>query len=218
MAGSTPIYGFPYPEATDLVADYPALGQDLAEDIEAVLPTLGGMTAIAPTTITNSGGSASTTASTTTFTGVSSISLNGVFSANFDNYRILCDYTTGTGGGIVTNFRFRTAGTDNTSAVYQLRGVADNSGVTSISVSDQNIAAMTTARDGGNALVLDVVSPFAARYTHCPFTANSATVAVIAIARSGIMSHLSTTSFDGFSIITASSTISGRVTVYGYSK
>ena len=37
MAGSTPIYGFPYPESSDLVANYPALGQDLAEDIEAVL-------------------------------------------------------------------------------------------------------------------------------------------------------------------------------------
>jgi hypothetical protein len=65
-------------------------------------------------------------------------------------------------------------------------------------------------------MVLDVVSPFAARYTHCPFTVSSATVAVIALARFGVMSHLSTTSFDGFSIITASSTITGTVRVYGY--
>jgi hypothetical protein len=34
MPGTTPIYGFPYPEPTDLVADYPALGQQLAEDVE----------------------------------------------------------------------------------------------------------------------------------------------------------------------------------------
>lgn len=34
MAGATPIYGFPYPQASDLVANYPALGQDLAEDVE----------------------------------------------------------------------------------------------------------------------------------------------------------------------------------------
>jgi hypothetical protein len=39
--GTTPIYGFPYPDPSDLVANYPALGQELAEDIEAVLPTLG---------------------------------------------------------------------------------------------------------------------------------------------------------------------------------
>lgn len=39
MPGTTPVYGFPYPQPTDLVADYPALGQDLAEDIENHLST-----------------------------------------------------------------------------------------------------------------------------------------------------------------------------------
>ena len=39
MAGNTPIYGLPYPEPTDLVADYPALGQQLAEDLDDKLPT-----------------------------------------------------------------------------------------------------------------------------------------------------------------------------------
>ena len=37
MAGTTPIYGFPYPESSDLVANYPALGQNLAEDVETEL-------------------------------------------------------------------------------------------------------------------------------------------------------------------------------------
>jgi hypothetical protein len=40
MAGSTPVYGFPYPESSDLVANYPALGEQLAEDIEAELVAL----------------------------------------------------------------------------------------------------------------------------------------------------------------------------------
>ena len=34
MPGATPIYGFPYPDPSDLVANYPALGQQLAEDVE----------------------------------------------------------------------------------------------------------------------------------------------------------------------------------------
>ena len=148
------------------------------------------------------------------FSAVSSVSINNCFSATYDNYRIVCDYTTGTSGGIVTNFRFRTASTDNTAAVYQLRG-ADVGALTSISLNDQNLAAMTTARDGGNAMVLDVVNPFATRYTHCPFSVHSATITVIALARFGVMSHLSATSFDGFSIISASSTITGTVRVYG---
>lgn len=54
MAGTTPIYGFPYPEPTDLVADYPALGQQLAEDVEdtiAAIP-MGGMTLITSGSLT----------------------------------------------------------------------------------------------------------------------------------------------------------------------
>jgi hypothetical protein len=35
MPGSTPVFGFPYPDPSDLVANYPALGQQLAEDVEA---------------------------------------------------------------------------------------------------------------------------------------------------------------------------------------
>lgn len=32
--GTTPVFGFPYPDPSDLVANYPALGQQLAEDVE----------------------------------------------------------------------------------------------------------------------------------------------------------------------------------------
>jgi hypothetical protein len=32
--GSTPIFGFPYPDPSDLVANYPATAQQLAEDVE----------------------------------------------------------------------------------------------------------------------------------------------------------------------------------------
>jgi hypothetical protein len=46
MAGSTPIYGIPYPESSDLVANYPALGESLAEQVEDKLPTYS---ATAPT-------------------------------------------------------------------------------------------------------------------------------------------------------------------------
>jgi hypothetical protein len=41
MPGSTPIYGFPYPDPSDLVANYPALGQQLAEDVETAIAASG---------------------------------------------------------------------------------------------------------------------------------------------------------------------------------
>ena len=46
MAGTTPIYGIPYPESSDLVANYPALGEGLADKLEDKLPTFA---ATAPT-------------------------------------------------------------------------------------------------------------------------------------------------------------------------
>ncbi len=89
MAGSTPIYGFPYPESSDLVANYPALGQDLAEDIEGVIAAIppGGLSMVNPTSIANSGGTASASGGQVTFTGVTSISLNGVLTITDDNYQ-----------------------------------------------------------------------------------------------------------------------------------
>lgn len=39
MASSTPIYGIPYVESSDLVANYPSTSEDLAEKIEDKLPT-----------------------------------------------------------------------------------------------------------------------------------------------------------------------------------
>jgi hypothetical protein len=43
MAGSTPIYAFPFPQPSDLVANYPALGEDLAEDVEDTIIATGGL-------------------------------------------------------------------------------------------------------------------------------------------------------------------------------
>lgn len=37
MPGTTPIYSLPYPVSSDLVSAYPALGQDLAEDLDDIL-------------------------------------------------------------------------------------------------------------------------------------------------------------------------------------
>jgi hypothetical protein len=39
--GTTPVFGFPYPDPSDLVANYPALGQQLAEDVETEILASG---------------------------------------------------------------------------------------------------------------------------------------------------------------------------------
>ena len=76
MPGATPIYGFPYPDPSDLVANYPALGQQLAEDVEDVIDarkvlqvvnaTYSTLTSTTSATFVTSGLSASITPSSDT--------------------------------------------------------------------------------------------------------------------------------------------------------
>ena len=66
--GTTPIYGFPYPDPSDLVANYPALGQQLAEDIEAELLVAGKILQVIQGTTSTQVSTSSLTAVTTGLT------------------------------------------------------------------------------------------------------------------------------------------------------
>jgi hypothetical protein len=68
--GTTPIYGFPYPDPSDLVANYPALGQQLAEDIETELSSAAGVLQV----VRNTDSTARTTTSTS-FTDVTGMTV-----------------------------------------------------------------------------------------------------------------------------------------------
>jgi hypothetical protein len=117
MPGATPIYGFPYPDPSDLVANYPALGQDLAEDIETVIAALGsGLNLITPTTIANSGGTATATGGAVNFSSVNSVSLNGVFSSTYENYHVIFSADSNTGNQL--NCRLRVGGVDASGSNY----------------------------------------------------------------------------------------------------
>jgi hypothetical protein len=213
--GTTPIYGFPYPDPSDLVANYPALGQDLAEDIEAVLPTLGGLSPATPTTIANSGGTATLSGNTVTFTTVSSISLNGCFTSSYVNYRMILDVTC-PGFAPILNLRFRTAGTDNTSNSYQRqRLTVDN---TSTSATRATDTSMRIAQCVSNIVVgvqADIFNPQIAQNTAL-ITSSTSTDSGILLEFYG-NSFSSSTVFDGFTLTPSDArTITGKVRVYGY--
>lgn len=214
MPGTTPIYGFPYPEPTDLVADYPALGQQLAEDIEAVLPDLGGLIASPPTTIANSGGTATLSGNTVTFSGVSSVSLNGCFTGDYANYRVLVDLGSNANANVL-QMRLRAAGSDNTSSAYETQ---QNRGADT-SLSGTRIANTFWSVGYANysITVFDIVGPHATNKT---FTNGScslnggASIQLWAIGQH----HNVAASYDGFTLYPASGTITGTAAVYGYRK
>jgi hypothetical protein len=217
--GTTPIYGFPYPDPSDLVANYPALGQQLAEDIEDVLPTLGGLAPITPTSIANSGGSASTTANTTTFSGVSSISLNGVFTTTYDNYRVVLDYASSTTLNVF--IRYRTSGTDNTGASYQRQSLETASNVaTAVRTTNQTSGFIGQGNTSGRSGVVgDIITPQTAAPTvfiNASFAFYNSTAPVVWPNQTAAFS--TTTQFDGFSIFPDTGNITGTISVYGYKK
>jgi len=207
MPGTTPVYGFPYPEPTDLVADYPALGQDLAEDIEAVLPTLGGLVPLSPTSIANSGGTASASGATVTFTGTTTVSLNGIFSATYDAYMLIYSVINST---TAENWlRLRAAGTDSATN-YNMRVGYFQSAYSS---NTQNIY-VRLGDNGTERTIFQVLiyNPFAA-----------ATTAIYACGNDGATTssfaaggeHTAATSYDGITLLQSTGTVTGKIRAYG---
>lgn len=220
MPGTTPVYGFPYPEPTDLVADYPALGQQLAEDVETVISGLGsGLNLVSPTSIANTGGTASTSNGTTTFSGVSSLSLNGIFTSTYANYRIILRTVLAASAGNL-NARLRASGSDNTSSVYQgiiFYAAANNT------YGNQNSDYNINVWYAGN------VDTFPAQYAYDITSPQQTAVTMMTSHAAGSRSGASglamytgafrfdaTTSFDGITFYPSTSNMTGNIRVYGY--
>jgi hypothetical protein len=201
MATTTPNYGWPVPTSTDFVKDGATAIEALGDAIDATvfgLPT-GAITLI----------------SETTFSAVTTASVNDVFSATYDNYVIeLTDLVPAIDGNI--SVRLRVAGADNSSSNYtfgrMIIGAAasqafanTNNGTGSSFVVVSSLAALDN-----NHSTFKMLSPFKTKKTG--YTAYGA----------GLSFDLSggnmtvTTSYTGFSLFNAAGgNIAGTVRVYG---
>jgi hypothetical protein len=181
--------------------------------------TAPGLAIVTPTSIANSGGSASASGGAVTFTGVSSISLNGCFTTTYDNYEILLQITASSAAAY-TGMRMRVGGTDSTAASYSSQSFE----ATGTTVQASRLASQTnwlvayhdTSYPGGFASLM-VNAPALARNTNMFSTLPYREVAATQMtyrAMAGV--HTVTTAYDGFSLAPASGTITGVVSVYGY--
>jgi len=168
-----------------------------------------------PTSTANSGGTVSTSGGSVTFTGVTSVSLNGVFTSTYANYMIVLGELTAA-SALGLNLRFRAAGSDNSSAEYKQGGFyvlyssstvngSNNNGGTSIDVA---------GIDNGSTIgsVITLQNPNLAKTTAYQ---NSMTRRDAGAYWSGY--HNVTTAYDGFSLFTSGVTVSGVIRVYGLS-
>lgn len=154
----------------------------------------------------------------TDFSAVSSVSLNNVFSATYDNYLITITEVVGSTVARC-RYRLRAAGVDaSTSYYFGYFGVtswATSTVVGSVDANQPYPQAGLVASASKSSAFVEVSSPFKVSVT-------SLTERVVDTRSSGGTStfgggfHDSATSFDGFTIFPSTGTFTGTVRVYGY--
>jgi hypothetical protein len=208
MATTTPNYGWAVPTSTDLVKDGATAIETLGDAIDASMNTALG-TKKAGMVLLN----------TTSFSGVSSQSINDVFTSTYTNYKILLNIDSTSASPYILG-RLRASGTDNTSSNYNSTDVVTNasssglvftssyggtswrmwgnfnpdSGTAEILVSNPEKALKTTFNSYGSFV------PGAITSRPPRWFGGNATV---------------TTSYDGLTIFPDSGTMTGSISIYG---
>lgn len=180
------------------------------------------MIPVVPTSVDKSGGSASANSKGyVTFSGVSSVSLNGVFTSTYDYYKIFFSYESSTNAS--NGIRLRVSGADNTTSNYVVGRTYqdDNTG------GFQNTGGQTAWGTTPTASVrqynaeLTFVTPYGAVPTqgwHIGTEAASSGSGAKMAAQSGGMLFQASTSFDGLTLYPSTGTITGTIQVFGFNK
>ena len=157
--------------------------------------------------------------SSTTFTTAASVSLPvGTFSSTYFNYLVLVNLTAASTNIALTG-RLRIAGADNTAASYAtiLTGFGGNNTAYNVGNSSQTSFTLRSTNSSPDySASFTFMNPFDALRTHILTQIASNDPGVALVGSSGVLTFDATTSFDSFSIICNTGTISGTVKVYGY--
>jgi hypothetical protein len=194
--GTTPIYGFPYPDPSDLVANYPALGQELAEDIEAVLPTLGGMAFLNSTALSGS-----------------SVSIDNVFTSTYSTYKIIVAANVST--NVTGRIRLRAAGVDLTSSVYVEQALTGTSTTASAAATTRTELIFGTGGTSNPRLIdMTLQYPAESRVKNVLYNQGASTFVSV------LQNYIDNSSvYDGLTIAQSSGTFTGgSVSIYGMRK
>jgi hypothetical protein len=209
--GTTTNNGWPTPVATDLVKDGWEAIKDLGDAIDTTLgvyaPSTSGLTLI----------------NTTSFSGVASQSVNDVFSATYDSYRIVLNLTASTSSNMAINARLRVSGTDATTGYKSfLRTPLETNwtggGVANLTSTTNLVVGFRHTSTGASVSTLDLHYPQIATQTQTAGFYNS--TGDSAAGNGGYIGGLlnDTTQYTSISFIPVSGNITGSVSVYGYNK
>jgi len=186
---------------------------------------LSGLVPIVPTSVAVGGGAAtfsSTTGKITATAATTSLSVNGVFSASYQNYLIQVMLS-----GMPTDvgMRFRVAGTDNSANNYSsvLAKAESGTGTLTVAVANETISNIpSVARTSATTYM-----SFSNIQVSNAFSSADETAVMIDLMQLGNSQPLATrwfggsnlnvtTSYDGFTLLIASGSMTGNVQVFGY--
>lgn len=175
----------------------------------------GGLVPISPTTVTIASGSGSANSlGKVTFTGATSLSLDGVFSANFQNYKIVFKIAASTGSPLyLLSWRTGTPPADITTANYTYQNIyANNTTLTGSRTLNNSVAQVGVGSAGFSTDgELTIINPFAAGFTSTTtLQTNGVDLAVFG------STYLQGTSVTGFKIYPNAGNLSGNIQVFGY--
>ena len=158
--------------------------------------------------------------SPTSFTTSSAVSVNNCFSATYVNYRIILKLSAVSGTNTEMLVRLRVSGTDATTNYTTVRQLTYSAGVSSdlnpTGTDDWTMGVIsTTSPTGLHTASMDIFDPFAATPTQGTSILNGYYGGSYYLL---ICSDTNTnsTSYDGFTLIPGTGTITGTVRVYGY--
>jgi len=205
MATTTPNYSWPVPTSTDLVKDGATAIEALGDAIDA---TVFGLPVAGLTKI-----------SSTAFSAVTSVSVNNCFSATYQNYRVIITYSAASAGA-QDSFRFRVGGADNSTANYTNSGFLVTTTPTTSTFGGAGLTSFSDfwfhSTSANESISMDILTPFAAERSKMTTLGFGSAGGPAPNARYGAGVFTATTSFDGFSLISSSGTITGTIKVYGY--
>ena len=180
---------------------------------------LVGAVNVIPTSVANAGGSSSVSSlGLVTFTGVTSLSLNGIFSSACRNYRLILNADAS--AFLQLRYRMRLSGTDNSSGDY------NNSIVQITNFPSAAVASYVAANAGfgligdigtleGHA-VIDILNPNIASPTKFAISSGSFDGTAIYRGHAGGGHHNLATAYDGLTLFTSTGNITGTLQVIGY--
>jgi hypothetical protein len=171
-----------------------------------------GLTQIVPSSVSVGSGSGSVgTSGTVTFSGASSISLNGCFNSTYDYYKVLFNFlpSASTDHYIL----FRASGT-NATTNYTYTGSRTNGSTTTVFTAGPGSEIYFTSGAGAvnksySVEIFDVAKAASTRLISAGVHEQSLVVNLTGY-------HTTATAYDGFTFVTATGTMTGTIAVYGY--